>query len=411
MKKKGSSFRQKLVLGVVFALVVGYTMYHMISLFGTELSTFAAGVTTESTVLHENGYVFRDETVLRSSYSGLVSYEAENGKKVGKGQTLATVYENGGEVEKEQLLYLDHQIEILEASYGGGLDSLDMGEIKEAIGLSYDAIVKMLASGEVGSLSHQADQLLVLFNQMNGLSLGEADLGTKTWEQLVALREGLLQEGGGSQTHVADESGYFYHRVDGYESTFTMAAADGLTANSFYELIAEEPATVEGEEYGKLCRSSEWILVLPTEISNQKYFEAGQTYQGVFEKNNQTQLPLTLDRIIEAPEQGSALLVFRCDRLPDQFSFDRCQSVRLEVARTEGIYVPKNVVERRDGQRGVYVLRGSVVYFRYIEIVYEGKDYYLVKEDVEDDGDRIYLKVNDQIILNGKNLFDGRIMD
>ena len=411
MKKRGSSFRQKLVLGVVFALVVGYTGYHMTSLFGTELSTFAAGVTTESTILHENGYVFRDETVLRSTYSGLVSYESENGKKVGRGQTLATVYENGGEAEKEQLLSLDHQIEILEASYGGGLASKDMGEIKEEISLSYDAIVKMLASRDVGSLSYQADQLLVLLNQMNGLSLGEMDSGTKTREQLIALRESLLLEGGSSQSHVSDESGYFYHRVDGYESTFTMAAAENLTANTFYDLIAEEPSTVDGEEYGKLCRSSEWILVLPTDIENQKYFEAGHTYQGVFEKNNQTELPLTLDRIIEAPEQGSVLLVFRCDRLPSQFSFDRCQSVRLEVARAEGIYVPKNVVERREGQRGVYVLRGSVVYFRYIEISYEGKDYYLVKEGVEDDGDRIYLKVNDQIILNGKNLFDGRIMD
>ena len=122
-------------------------------------------------------------------------------------------------------------------------------------------------------------------------------------------------------------------------------------------------------------------------------------------------IPLTLENIIEAPDHGSVLLVFRCDRLPDHFSFDRSQSVRLEVARTQGIYVPKSVVERRDGHRGVYVLRGSVVYFRYIDIVYEGKDYYLVREGVEDDGDRIYLKVNDQIILNGRNLFDGRIMD
>lgn len=411
MEKKGSSFGQKLVLGLVFVLVVCYTAYHMMSLFGAELSTFAAGVTTESTVLYENGYVFRDETVLRSPYSGLVSYEAVSGKKVGKGQTLATVYENGGGVEKEQLLFLDHQIEILERSYGGGLESRDLGEIKAQISSSYDAIIKMLATGELGSLSYRADELLILFNQMNGLSNSEKDTGAKTLEQLTSLRAELLRQGGGSQTHAAEESGYFYHEVDGYESAFTLAAAESLTGNTFYELIGQKPEEVDGEEYGKLCRSSEWILVLPTEISNQKYFEVGQTCMGIFEKNNQTELPLTLENIIEAPDHGSVLLVFRCDRLPDHFSFDRSQSVRLEVARTQGIYVPKSVVERRDGHRGVYVLRGSVVYFRYIDIVYEGKDYYLVREGVEDDGDRIYLKVNDQIILNGRNLFDGRIMD
>ena len=63
-----------------------------------------------------------------------------------------------------------------------------------------------------------------------------------------------------------------------------------------------------------------------------------------------------------------------------------------------------------DGFRGVYVLRGSVVYFRRIEIVYEGNDYYLVKEGLESE-DVSYLQVNDLIILNGKNMFDGRVLD
>ena len=58
----------------------------------------------------------------------------------------------------------------------------------------------------------------------------------------------------------------------------------------------------------------------------------------------------------------------------------------------------------------MYILRGSVVQFRYIDIVYEGSDYYLVKQDSEDDGDRKYLRENDMIILNTTNLFEGRIL-
>lgn len=396
---------------MVFVLVVCYTVYHMTSLFGTELSTFAAGVTTETTVLHENGYIFRDETVLTSHYTGLVSYEAESGRKVGQGQTLATVYAEGGYLEKEQLRYLDHRIEILEESYGSGLSTLDMGEVKEDVSESYGTIVKILASGDVGGLSYEADRFLVLLNQMNGLSLGDDDQGLQTWNQLSALREELLQNSGGSQTYAAEQSGYFYSEADGYESYFTLQAAEELTGDSFYQLITREPEAISEGTYGKISYSSEWILVLPIDLADQKYFEAGQTYSGTFEKNNQTELPLTLEKIIEAPEHGSALLLFKTDRLPDQFSFDRCQNVRLEVAQISGIYVPKNVAERREGFRGVYVLRGSVVYFRYIDVVYEGSDYYLVKEGIEDDGERTYLKVNDQIILNGKNLFDGRIMD
>ena len=85
--------------------------------------------------------------------------------------------------------------------------------------------------------------------------------------------------------------------------------------------------------------------------------------------------------------------------------------MRFDMERVSGIYVPKNVVKRVDGYRGVYTLRGSVVHFRYLEILYEGSDYYLVKIGVESDGKYEYLQVNDLIILNGKNMFDGRVLD
>lgn len=410
-EKKRRPFGQKLVLGVAFALIVCYTVYHMTSLFEGELSTYAAGVTTESTVLYESGYVFRNETVLISPYSGLISYEAESGRKVGQGQALATVYEGGGEIERMQLLYVDHQIEILEESYKNGWTSLDMGKVKANVSDTYNAIVKKLASREVGGLTYETDLFLTLLNQMNGLSQGEDASGIQALENLYKGREQLLASSGASISHSAEQSGYFYDQVDGYEAAFTLSAAEGLTGDSFERLLKEGAAEIPAGAYGKLCDSSEWMLVIPTELSNQSYFEAGEVYEGIFEKNNQTRLPLTLERIVEDPERDRALLVFRCDRLPDPFSFDRCQNVRLEVDSVRGIYVPKHIVERESGMRGVYVLRGSVVHFRYIDIVYEGSDYYLVKENVEDDGDRTYLKVNDQIILNGKNLFDGRIMD
>ena len=112
-------------------------------------------------------------------------------------------------------------------------------------------------------------------------------------------------------------------------------------------------------------------------------------------------------------EKGSdrALLVFSCDRQPDGFSFDRCQSVSITVSAVSGLYIPKSVVKKIDGEKGVYILRGSIVYFRHIRVVYTGSDYYLVAADTEHDDERTYIRPNDMIILNGRNLFDGRVLD
>ena len=146
-------------------------------------------------------------------------------------------------------------------------------------------------------------------------------------------------------------------------------------------------------------------------INEKKYFKEGETYSALFSENNRTELPMKLEKLIEDKSGERILLVFSCDRQPSNFTFDRCQSVSITVRTVSGIYVPKSVVVREGGVRGVYILRGSVVHFRYIEIVHEGSDYYLVKRDSEHDEKYTFLRENDMIILNGRNLFDGRVLD
>ena len=105
------------------------------------------------------------------------------------------------------------------------------------------------------------------------------------------------------------------------------------------------------------------------------------------------------------------LIKFECDRMPNGFDFARSQSVEAVVKRVSGISVPKSATHKSDGFLYVYILRGSVVFERRIEVIYEGSDYYVVQDGLEPDGDDVFLQSNDTVILDGKNLFDGRILD
>ena len=99
-------------------------------------------------------------------------------------------------------------------------------------------------------------------------------------------------------------------------------------------------------------------------------------------------VPMTLERALgyesEAVEK-IVLLVFSCDHLPDGEALERNLSISVDVGSVSGIYVPRSAVAYMDGQRGVYILKGSVVQFRAIEVAYIGKDYYLVEADFDDD--------------------------
>ena len=118
------------------------------------------------------------------------------------------------------------------------------------------------------------------------------------------------------------------------------------------------------------------------------------------------------ENVRQDSKESCLLLVFSCDRLPESGALDRSLSVSVTVDSRSGIYVPAGAIELLDGYRGVYVLKGSVVCFRTVEIIYIGNDYFLVAEEPEDENIPYeYLTVNELIIVNGKNLFDGRILD
>lgn len=407
--RRGKLLKNRFAVGLVCLLVAVYALYHLIGLFDGELSTFAAGVTTERTTLSYDGYFFRDETVLYADNGGVSDYAVADGTKVSRGQTLATVYAGDAELQSK-LERMDREIALLEESMNGLSESTDPAEVKAAVSDSYGTLIKMLASGESGGLSGEIDKLLTGLNQMDMLWQGEDSSASKTLADLRAEREELLASCGNGVTYAAKQSGYFYSSADGFEESFSTAALENLTGESFFDLIASSPKSTS-DAYGKISYTSEWYLVLSVDLAEQRHFEVGTTYDALFEENGKTTLPLTVEKIVEASEHGAALIVFSCDRLPEDFVLARCQSVRITVEAKSGIYVPKDCVKKQDGMRGVYVLRGSVVYFKQIDILYEGRDYYLVKDGLEGDEEVEYLQVNDLIILNGKQLFDGMVVN
>jgi len=348
---------------------------------------------------------------LRSSNGGVVDYLCSDGTKVAVGQELATVYSDGSLKDRENVQKLDKQIAILEKSSDSSVTSIDIADLQNDITDDYYILVRMLAAGQTGELSVQINEFLVGMDRLSVLTEDDSKVAV-TLEELKAQKEEMIKASGGAAVESAQKGGYFYTSADGYEEVFTMEAFESLTSESFASLVSERRTLSSdgGTAYGKLADNSQWGFVM--EISDKKsdHFEEGLNYNVEFTENNGALLPMTLVSKIDCSTRDSVLLVFECDRLPERFEFNRCQSVSIELDSLSGIYVPKKAVHTVDGNEGVYILRGSVVHFRYIYIVYEGSDYYLVSEEGADDS-FVYLAPNDLIILNGTNLFEGRILE
>ncbi len=399
-----------LIIGVA---VLAYSVYHVASLFGEDISTIATGVSNETKVVDGKGYIFRDETPLFSSNNGVADYLKDDGSKVSLGEELAYVYDKGDKSEKQAMEYFDDRIEILSQSVHSGYTLAELPEINANISDSYYSLVKMMASGDTGGISEAADKLLLNMNCYDLLTAQDSPVDN-TLDSMTQKRDGVLNAGGDSVVECAFASGYFYTDVDGFESLFTVAAADGLTADAYYELVSSRDSVDKNaleNAYGKLAKNNEWRFVVRLPATTAPYFSVGNEYKMEFVENGYKVIPMTLRSAVEDDVYGGRILVFSANRLPAGFVFDRCQSVSMEVSSQSGIYVPKAAVHRLGGEPCVYVLKGSVMRVRRIEIVYEAKDYYLTSTDLVSDTSVPYLDTNELLIVGGNNLFDGRILD
>lgn len=398
-------------MGMIFVIAVIYTVYHVFNLFANEeISTIVSGVTTESDTVGGRGYIFRDETVLYSENTGVVDYLVKDGEKVSKSQMIADVYHSDSKASKNALESLDRQIALLEKSELGA-EPLDLAALRQEANSTYYNLMNLLNSGEAGELAPQIDNMMVTLNRINAMTGGEGE-SAALLESLYASRTSLLS--GSCITEYSPESGYFYSAPDGYERFFSLAALEEMNEEYFFKLekyLLGNSASPDENVYGKIAKNSGWYFAIALSPEDASALSVGNSYRAVFPENNNTEFTMMLDRTVEATQNKKVICVFYCNKLPSDFKLDRAQNVQIDVSSVSGIYVPRSALAKEDGFTGVYVLRGSVVHFRCAKIVYEGYDYCLVAENSPEEGGFYALGTNELIITNGKNLFDGRILD
>ena len=409
-KKKNSVFLPRLAMGIIIVLASVYAIYHVVSLFGgDEIKTIVSGVTNHSVTVGGTGYIFRDETLMTMGNTGVVDYLVEDGEKVSLNQKVANVYADGDGELRELILKLDRQIALLEKSSMGS-EPLDLASLRKEANDTYYKLVELLATDSTGELSSHIESMMIVLNRISVMTDGEESIND-TLEILKRARNEML--GGDYESAYAQASGYFYYSADGCENAFTFSAIEDLSEESFYSLVKSigENGEVSPYVFGKFAKTSSWKLVLPLSYDDADNFSDGDVCSLTFPENNGTKLTMTLEKKVMAKQNKQMLCVFYCNRLPDNFNFDRAQNVEVELSSASGIYVPRSAIKRVDGVRGVYVLRGSVVHFRSVEVIYEDDDYCLVAENSADAGGYYALGTNELIITEGKNLFHGRILD
>lgn len=411
----------KLLIAVLGGVVIVFYVYHQ------AMGGFNEKIETEMSILVDmndsvpaDAYIFRDEYVLPKSSEGVVVTLVSDGDRVSKGQMIANVYSDEGNASlQDDINRLQRRLNILEDS---AVDTdfviSDITKLDDEISDVFADIYFDSSRGNLSSVIDSSSELLVKLNKRDLIVDSDFDIlaeQARIESEMESLKTRISSV---STPVIATSSGYFYGDVDGYEDAFHTSDVENISLEDFDKLRLSKQNEEAAGSGLKIVKDFIWYLVCSVDSESLPDFKTGRLYSVSFPENGDYVIEMMLEKIVKETNSPTALAIFRVNVLPDDFDYKRYQKAEVILNETEGLSVPKKALRVVDGIEGVYVLVGDVVRFRRIERIGEKDDYYVVRYEREpqyfDDESSVvnvkYLSLYDNVIVSGKNLFDGKIV-
>ncbi|MBR6594674.1 MAG: hypothetical protein IKK83_05785 [Clostridia bacterium] len=397
----------------VAVFIVFYAIMQLSLTAGDEIETEHAFYSVVEDAVNAEGYIFRDETVIMQSAIGTRSYMADNGERVHVGQSLCVTYQSSDEAGvQERINELNAQIDVLKQSTGGYF--ADLGKINESIADYMHKISVCVNQGDLQAAKRLEKSLLVQMNRRQATVEENGEYFTSRVSELE--REKAVLEAGLSGVKVtttASAAGYFYTETDGYEGSFSAAALENMTLDGFKQLITTGPNhNLTANAVGKIADSSKWYVAFTCGRRQAVDFEEGKSYTVSF-PYSETEIDMVLERSAGKNGSDEMMLIFSSHTLLTGFNFARKQDISVVKSTAEGLKVRISALRYENGEAGVYVLSGSRIKFKTAKVIRESGGFYLI--ELPDSSNKTVrsatrLSLHDLVILNGKNLYVGKVL-
>ena len=382
-----------------------------------------------SDTVEADGVLLFDESYVAGS--GNLGYLAADGERVSAGTAVAEVYSNASQASlRLQLNQLNDQIDLLQKSQNTSALQLDT-LLKERSSALYD-LLDALDTARYSDVDESADTYLLAQNKLwitTGDTAGFADQIA-----LLAQQAQTVQAQLGNPTQIlAPTTGYF---VRAASSGRLNAGAADILAQSPEQLKAyldSDPEMPLDGCVGKLVAGFSWQYagVCSAKQAEKLLGSDGKPLRTAveisFPGQSDAALRATVAEVTIDAEQDIARFVLRCNSINGDVLCLNRAAARISVGERSGLRVPAAAVHylKEDGTEaqtqgenyipGVYVKLGNIARFCPIDpvdadhpLITDG-DYVLVLPEGTE-GSVSKVRLYDEIIVSGQNLYDGKLL-
>ncbi len=394
---------------VLSIIVISYIVYNA---FAYSYSPIDTQRLTEETTIEETidfkGFALRDEKIIDTSASGTVIPLAHDGKRVANGDNIAVVCQNDDQAAAyTKLESLKHELERYKnINDPDGTQELSADKLNTKISDAYDDIMDAVTTGAYDELPDALTAYADKCATKQILTDGSIDLSAKltSLENEIAA---LTAQNINYSSVKAPKSGYYINTIDGYESALSYKDALSLTSQQIESALNAEPAAVSGNSLGKIVESYKWYIVGETESQNSSYFKNSAKITVNFPKEGVNHVTMLVEK---ADTQGDKMtVVLSCSLMDETFANMRTEDMQIVTKSHTGYRVPSNVIRfDEDNNTGIYVLRGKIITFIPVEIIYTEDDFAIISSS-SSNGKSV--RLYDEVIIKGKDLEDGKVIN
>ncbi len=402
-----------IVLPVFILAYVGYQAYLMLYT-SVELETVESHTVYET--LDVKGIAIRDEKLVDESASGYVYYEITNGDRVAKGGTIAKVYSSEQvALMQKQIGEIDAEISSLQSlQLQGGTGKSDLESINKQIKLTQRNILVSIRAGELTEAAAHRKTLQQLLNRKQIVVGTVTDFSERLGTLRARRAELSSQLEQSTRTITSPAAGYFVADADGYEGMFAYGSVSDLSVAQVETALSAE-VTPSAASIGKVVGDYVWYLACVVPQEKLSLISEGQALEIRLPFVTDETVPVTVKKINTDVSSGKAMVLLECSYMSEALSSVRCEEVRILLKEYTGLYVPDRALHfAGDNESGVYVRVGNVLSFRYIRVLYydETGGFSICEANVKPEAgdERTYLKLYDDMVIEGKKLYDGKVV-
>ena len=384
----------------MFAAMLAYIGVYLYRSVSDNVRTAPAIVVTLTDSVSVSGIAVRDEYVVKTGGEH-VSVSAADGKMVAVGAPVAVSMGSAAALEREnRIRTLELEIERLKMLLSGTEGARDLYAREASVQAAVLSLARATSTHDLSDIDGISLRLSSLLFESSAPQITQADL-TALELELSGIRNSSFGE---SAVIPAEKAGIFYSILDGYEH-ISPEMLSNLSAFRLRELqrSMREPAA---GAIGKIICSHIWYFAAVIGEDRAADLKPGLSVTLDFGRYYQTPLKARVQSVSK-PENGECVAVFSCDvALVDTLAMRRVTALIVFNEYT-GIRIPTQAVHLdRDGKAYVYTITAMRAEKKDIEIIRLGDDYCIAAQGSQAGS----LRAGNEIIVNAKNIYEGKLM-